>query len=109
MMLTPEVEGMDALTELALNLHWSWNHAADELWKRLDPELWEATQNPWVILQTVSRDKIKTALAEPEFRQRLDELLRTESGIRTAQMHGSRRNTRIQPSPWPPTSAWSSC
>ncbi|MGC2498145.1 MAG: alpha-glucan family phosphorylase [Acidobacteriaceae bacterium] len=66
---------MDALTELALNLHWSWNHAADELWKRLDADLWETTQNPWVILQTVSRDTIKTALAETEFRQRLDNLL----------------------------------
>ena len=42
----------------------------------LDPELWEATQNPWVILRTVSRDKIKAALAQPEFRQRLDDLLR---------------------------------
>jgi glycogen phosphorylase len=73
--LKPEVEGMDALTELALNLHWSWNHAADELWKRLDTDLWEATQNPWVILQTVSRDTVKAALAETGFRQRLDELL----------------------------------
>jgi starch phosphorylase len=66
---------MDALTELALNLHWSWNHAADELWKRLDPDLWEATQNPWVILQTVSQDTIKAALAETGFRRHLDELL----------------------------------
>jgi starch phosphorylase len=68
-------EGTNELAELALNLHWSWNHAADELWKRLDPELWEATQNPWVILQTVSRERIEAALAEPEFRQRLDNLL----------------------------------
>jgi hypothetical protein len=36
--LEPEVEGMDALTEWALDLHWSWNHAADELWKRPDAE-----------------------------------------------------------------------
>jgi starch phosphorylase len=71
----PNDEGTNELTELALNLHWSWNHAADELWKRLDPELWEATQNPWVILQTVSREKIEAALAEPDFRQRLDTLL----------------------------------
>jgi starch phosphorylase len=71
-----EVEGMDALTELALNLHWSWNHAADELWERLDADLWETTQNPWVILQTVSQDTVKAALAEPEFRRRLDELLK---------------------------------
>jgi starch phosphorylase len=68
-------EGTNQLVELALNLHWSWNHAADELWKRLDPELWEATQNPWVILQTVSRETIEAALAEPDFRQRLNNLL----------------------------------
>jgi starch phosphorylase len=72
----PQVEGGDALTELALNLHWSWNHAADELWERLDPQLWEDTQNPWVILRTVSTDKIKSLMAQPEFRQRVDDLLR---------------------------------
>ena len=74
--LGPQIEGSDALVELALNLHWSWNHAADELWADLDPELWAATQNPWVILRTVSKDKIKSLLAQPEFRQRLDDLLR---------------------------------
>jgi starch phosphorylase len=26
--------GIDELNELALNLHWSWNHAADALWRR---------------------------------------------------------------------------
>lgn len=70
------VEGIDALVELALNLHWSWNHAADELWKRLDGALWESTQNPLTILRTVSAEKIKAALAEPEFHQRLYDLLR---------------------------------
>lgn len=70
------VEGIDALIELALNLHWSWNHAADELWKRLDSSLWESTQNPLVILRTVSADKIKAALAEPDFHQRVEDLLR---------------------------------
>ena len=71
-----KIAGVDALAELALNLHWSWNHAADQLWKRLDPDLWQATQNPWVILQTVSKEKILAALAEPEFHQRLDTVLR---------------------------------
>jgi starch phosphorylase len=71
----PQIEGRDALIELALNLHWSWNHGADQLWERLDSVLWEATQNPWVILQTVSGDKIKSLLVQPEFRQRVDELL----------------------------------
>src|ERR1035438_10572967 len=71
----PNQDGVDALTELALNLHWSWNHSADELWEELDKELWAATQNPWVILQTVSKDKISASLAEQVFRQRLDDLL----------------------------------
>jgi starch phosphorylase len=70
-----KVDGIDALVELALNLHWSWNHAADELWEGLDKKLWATTQNPWVILRTVSREKIKAALGDVEFRGRLDSLL----------------------------------
>src|SRR5260370_42629463 len=46
-------DSYESLAELALNLRWSWNHSSDELWGRLDPDLWELTQNPWVILQTV--------------------------------------------------------
>ena len=57
--LPVEKLGEDALAELALNLRSSWNHSADELWGKLDPELWELTQNPWVVLQTVSRDKLR--------------------------------------------------
>jgi starch phosphorylase len=71
-----KVDGVDALVELALNLHWSWNHAADQLWEALDKDLWATTQNPWVILRTVSREKIKAALGAPEFRQKLDSLVR---------------------------------
>jgi starch phosphorylase len=67
--------GIDALNELALNLHWSWNHLADPLWEALDAYLWHTTQNPWVILQTVSEDKVKTLLAMPDFQKRLSELL----------------------------------
>ena len=70
-----KVDGVDALVELALNLHWSWNHAADELWEGLDKELWATTQNPWVILRTISREKIKAALSDVGFRARLDSLL----------------------------------
>src|SRR5579863_740831 len=64
----PNVEGMDDLVEIALNLHSCWNHEADEMWRKADPELWEWTQNPWVILLTLSRDKIIALLASPEFR-----------------------------------------
>jgi hypothetical protein len=36
------MQNTDALTRLALDLGWSWNHSGDEIWK-LDPELWELT------------------------------------------------------------------
>ena len=46
-LLPTEIEGFDSLAELALNLRWSWNHATDEVWRQLDPKLWEITHNPW--------------------------------------------------------------
>ena len=67
-----EIEG---LTQLALDLRWSWNHAADELWRRLDPKLWELTRNPWVILHTISRNTLRAALDDPAFCRQLDSLL----------------------------------
>jgi len=64
------------LRDLALDLRWSWNHAADELWTQLDPELWELTHNAWVILQTVSRERMDACLANASFRSKLEETLR---------------------------------
>ena len=62
----PEAAGIDgfaALSELfALDMRWSWNHEADRIWQRLDPTLWDLTHNPWVVLQTVSREKIRDAM-----------------------------------------------
>ncbi len=63
------------LRELALDLRWSWNHAADEVWARLDPELWALTHNAWVILETVSREKLGACLAEADFRERVEKAL----------------------------------
>ena len=68
--LPTEIEGFDSLAELALDMRWSWNHYADEVWRQLDPDLWEITHNPWVVLQTVSRDQIERVLADPEFRKK---------------------------------------
>ena len=72
-----DIEGFNALAELALDLRSSWNHATDHVWRQLDPVLWELTHNPWVVLQTVSRDQIERVLADPVFRTRVDELVHT--------------------------------
>jgi len=76
-LLPTEIEGFDSLAELALDMRWSWDHATDEVWRQLDPELWEITHNPWVVLQTVSRDQIERVLADPVFRKNIDGLVQT--------------------------------
>ena len=76
-LLPTEVEEFDSLAELALDMRWSWNHCADELWRQLDPTLWELTQNPWVVLQTVSREQIERMSADPAFRKKVDALVQT--------------------------------
>ncbi len=70
-----DIEGVESLIELALNIRWSWNHASDKLWQQLDPELWEQTNNPWVILQTVSRERLEQHLADSVFREKIQTLL----------------------------------
>jgi starch phosphorylase len=71
---THETQLSDAFTRLALDLSWSWNHSADEVWKRLDPEMWELTGNPWLILHSMSKRKLD-GLADPVFRQRVLQML----------------------------------
>ena len=77
--LPSETQAWDALTRLALDLSWSWDHSADEVWKRLDPELWELTANPWLILQSMSQRKLDALKLEVQtdaaFRQRIEQLL----------------------------------
>jgi starch phosphorylase len=73
-LLSRDVDGFDVLAELALDMRSSWNHASDQIWRQLDPVLWELTHNPWVVLQTVSRERLRCVLADPIFRQTVTDL-----------------------------------
>jgi len=75
----PDTATSDALTDLALDLRWSFNHSADQLWEQLDPELWELTHNPWVLLQTVSRENLQSVTADPKFQRLLTDLHREKT------------------------------
>jgi starch phosphorylase len=77
-LLPTDVEGFDSLAELALDMRWSWNHETDGVWRTLDPVLWELTENPWIVLQTVSREQLERVLADPAFRKSVDESLRVK-------------------------------
>ena len=58
------IQGYESVEELALNLRSSWNHSTDEIWHKLNPELWELTSNPWAVLQTISTEKLAGLLMD---------------------------------------------
>ena len=60
-------EGLEALTELALDLRWTWSHAGDALWRKLDPDLWERTRSPWAILRNISQQSLEALVRDPVF------------------------------------------
>ena len=80
-LLPTEIEGFDSLAELALDMRWSWNHATDEVWRQLDPDLWKITNNPWVVLQTAARNRIERVLGDPVFRKNVNGLVEASRQI----------------------------
>ena len=66
-MLPPLPEGAEGLAELGLDLRWSWSHGSDSLWKKLDPEIWELTHNPWLILQSISWIRLQNLMKKKTF------------------------------------------
>ena len=69
--------GIEQLQRLALDLRWSWNHATDELWRWIDPDLWARTHNPWVVLNSASSRRLDELLQTQEFCAALEHLART--------------------------------
>jgi starch phosphorylase len=69
-----DLEDLDFLMELALDLSWYWDHSADDIWENLDRSLWEQSHNPWIVLKTVSFDKLKTFLADQATKEKIREL-----------------------------------
>lgn len=63
------------LTELALDLRWTWSHAGDVLWRMIDTETWERTGNPWIILQTVAQKRLEELAYDTRFLDELDRLV----------------------------------
>ncbi len=93
--LMSDINGFDTLSELTLDLRWSWDHTADEIWRKLDPELWDLTHNPRVVLQTVSRDQFDSVMKDPVFKNKIDALVskRNESNSAPAWFQQSHPET----------------
>ncbi len=82
--LPTDMERFEPLMTLMHDMRWSWDHGADEIWQRLDPELWDLTHNPLVVLQTISRDRLMTVMDDTEFRKKIDTLVKSREYANTA-------------------------
>ncbi len=70
----PLPDALAALTELVLDLRWTWSHAGDALWRRLDPEAWTQLRNPWVTLQELPEGRLDRLAGDPGFLHDLERL-----------------------------------
>jgi len=65
------------LQELAYNLWWSWNPAAQQIFEELSPYVWESSNhNPVEVLQWVSTHELRVRLQNPAYHTRVSAVLR---------------------------------
>ncbi|MEW6322866.1 MAG: alpha-glucan family phosphorylase [Acidobacteriota bacterium] len=61
------------LHDLALDVWWSWNPVARQLFRQLDYDLWRATShNPVRMLRTIDVERLQAAAADPEIQRLYD-------------------------------------
>ena len=70
-----QLASIKCLEELALELRISWDHSTDDIWRELDPELWELTRNPTLVQQATSETKLKGLAADTDYRHRIEDFV----------------------------------
>lgn len=67
----PIPSALQGLREFALDIRWNWSHGSDRLWERLDPETFELTSNPQLILGEISQSRLEAAARDSELLSQL--------------------------------------
>ncbi|HEY9850653.1 MAG TPA: alpha-glucan family phosphorylase [Leptolyngbyaceae cyanobacterium] len=72
--VTPSLpDRLEALREIAYNLHWDWNVDAKDLFRRLDRDLWESSRhNPVLMLGTISQKRLQEVAEDEGFIAQLE-------------------------------------
>jgi len=64
---------LQCLHKLSLNLRWSWHHPTIELFRTLDPDLWEETgHNPRLILGRIDQRRLTELCGDEAFLAQMD-------------------------------------
>lgn len=65
-------ESLEPLRTLAYNVWWCWNPPAVDLFRRLDPDLWDAVHhNPVALLGQISQDKLERSARDDAYTAQL--------------------------------------
>ncbi|MCS6840874.1 MAG: alpha-glucan family phosphorylase [Roseiflexus sp.] len=76
LLFTPIPERIARLRELAYNLWWSWHPEAQDLYRRIDADLWEEDyHNPVDFLRDVRQRKLEAAAADPAYLAEYDRVM----------------------------------
>lgn len=66
-------EPLKPLAELALNLSWYWNEPTKELFRAMDPALWEATgHDPMKLLSQIDAHRLRSLANDSRFTRQVD-------------------------------------
>ncbi|HET9222239.1 MAG TPA: alpha-glucan family phosphorylase [Roseiflexaceae bacterium] len=78
LLFTPIPERIARLRELAYNLWWSWRPDAQELYRQIDPELWEQDyHNPVNFLRDVRQRRLEAVAQDAAYLQQYDQVIAT--------------------------------
>ncbi|MDP5016228.1 glycosyltransferase family 1 protein [Anabaena sp. UHCC 0187] len=68
---------LEPLRKLAYNLHFDWNVESKDLFRRLDPDLWESSHhNPVLMLGTISQSRLLEVIEDDGFLAQVDRAAR---------------------------------
>ncbi|MFV9505717.1 MAG: alpha-glucan family phosphorylase [Oscillochloridaceae bacterium umkhey_bin13] len=77
-LFTPIPPRIARLRELAYNLWWTWHPEAQDLYREIDPDLWELDyHNPVDFLRDVRQRKLEAAAANPSYLKSYDAVLKS--------------------------------
>ncbi|WP_455205809.1 alpha-glucan family phosphorylase [Kaarinaea lacus] len=65
---------LEPYADFVTDLRWTWSHAGDWLWQTIDRATWDQTENPYVVLQNLSQQRLQELAHNPQFIEKLQQL-----------------------------------
>jgi len=87
---------LERLSEVAYDLRLASSMTLQRVWRRIDPEAWEASANPCMILQHATREQLEEVAADTELVARLERwLARRDAVEKSAGWFGERHRNEL--------------